>query len=358
MQDIGSRRARNTRKGSGEKTVATERPKSVKEKSAKARELIKKMQQADGEASPDASTADQGDAAPGQPAIDRQAPNLSEYLSDDEPEAGNNRQPDPQPRQATPQRDDHRGNEPGGDIGSLQAENQRLTQALRVLQGKYDQEVPRQAAMIRELRQQLDELKNGAESAPAGDIEQFREALLDELPESAVDAIVKIATGGLRGSGADQSEIEALRQRLQRVEAQTFEERLDALVPDWRKVDADPRFAEQFLHQHEGNTGRPKGEFYMEAYRAGDVKRCAAFLNEFKRVTGDRGAPPPDAPRGAGDRQRDGGQPRTYRRSDIQRIEAAARRGEYRGKEKELAEVRRQFRLAAATGRVIDDVRS
>jgi len=320
------------------------RPNAVKKASANARELIRKQEeqrerQQGGEQNNGSQQRVQQDPPP--PVTSEQAPNLSEYLESGQP-AGDLKQDPPTPS-------------PSGDQG-FQAEIDRLTQANRVLKGKYDAEVPRLQQKIRDLEQQLEE---GTKAGPTSnaDLDKIREALLDELPESAVDSIMALASSG-NSSASSKSEVQSLQQRLARVEAATFEEKLTALVPNWHVVDADSRFTDQFLHKMEGNTGREKGVFYMDAYRAGDAARCAAFLKEFEREIGAHQAPPPDAPRGAGDsvHQKHTGSAPMLRRSELQRIEKAAGQGKYKGKEQQLAEVRRRFRLAAAEGRLINDV--
>ena len=319
------------------------RPNAVKKASANARELIRKQEeqrerQQGGEQNNGSQQQVQQDPPP---VTSEQAPNLSEYLESGQP-AGDLKQDPPTPS-------------PSGDQG-FQAEIDRLTQANRVLKGKYDAEVPRLQQKIRDLEQQLEE---GTKAGPTSnaDLDKIREALLDELPESAVDSIMALASSG-NSSASSKSEVQSLQQRLARVEAATFEEKLTALVPNWHVVDADSRFTDQFLHKMEGNTGREKGVFYMDAYRAGDAARCAAFLKEFEREIGAHQAPPPDAPRGAGDsvHQKHTGSAPMLRRSELQRIEKAAGQGKYKGKEQQLAEVRRRFRLAAAEGRLINDV--
>ena len=319
------------------------RPNAVKKASANARELIRKQEeqrerQQGGEQNNGSQQQVQQDPPP---VTSEQAPDLSEYLGSGQP-AGDQQQDPPTPS-------------PSGDQG-FQAEIDRLTQANRVLKGKYDAEVPRLQQQIRDLEQQLEAEKKAGPTSNA-DLDKIREALLDELPESAVESIMALASRG-NSSASSQSEVKSLQQRLARVEAATFEEKLTDLVPNWRVVDADPRFTEQFLHKLEGNTGREKGVYYMDAYRAGDAVRCAAFLKEFEREIGAHQAPPPDAPRGAGDsvHQKHTGSAPMLRRSELQRIEKAAGQGKYKGKEQQLAEVRRRFRLAAAEGRLINDV--
>jgi len=319
------------------------RPNAVKKASANARELIRKQEeqrerQQGGEQNNGSQQQVQQDPPP---VTSEQAPDLSEYLGSGQP-AGDQQQDPPTPS-------------PSGDQG-FQAEIDRLTQANRVLKGKYDAEVPRLQQQIRDLEQQLEAEKKAGPTSNA-DLDKIREALLDELPESSVESIMALASRG-NSSASSQSEVKSLQQRLARVEAATFEEKLTDLVPNWRVVDADPRFTEQFLHKLEGNTGREKGVYYMDAYRAGDAVRCAAFLKEFEREIGAHKAPPPDAPRGAGDsvHQQQTGSAPMLRRSELQRIEKAAAQGKYKGKEQQLAEVRRRFRLAAAEGRLINDV--
>lgn len=329
-------------------------PSAVKKGAEAARARIKQVQDAQAKAEE----------------IDNQpAPDLDNLLSGSggEGDGGEGREPEraPEGNREPPRRPPAAPEGKQLSYDELEREYDRLQQQHRVLKGKYDSEVPRLKDRVDELEKQLQQAGTEGSGRNTGDgsgdisIEKARQALLNELPSSTVDAIFAVLQSGGNRGAASKSEIDDIRKRLEKADAQSFEARMTALESDWEVIDANPEFAEKFLWETEGNTGRPKGVFYEEAAKNGDAKTCAAYIREFKKRRGaPANQPPPDPGRDTGDRQQqtDSGGNRTFRRSEIRGFEAAVRRGEYRGKEEQVSKVRRMFRHAVANGRVIEDI--
>lgn len=259
----------------------------------------------------------------------------------------------------------------------LRAEHDRLVHANTVLRGKYESEVPRMAQQIRELKQQLEAAQQQAPAAQGNtqgntaEQEQVstrvRELLSEEFPEETVDRMEKAmremvsqATGG--DSARYGQEIADLRQELGSVKRTTFEEKLDEIVPEWRTLDKgrDREAWLSWLAQTEPRSGLTNDECLQHALNSQNAKRVKSIVDEFKaeranasdkrpepyRETEQTGNDPDPRPR----RQK-----RLWKLSDVQRINAEARKGdlgEFRGKEKQLRALQQDIREAAAEGRI------
>jgi len=61
-----------------------------------------------------------------------------------------------------------------------------------------------------------------------------------------------------------------------------FHEELDKQVPEWRRINNDPEFAE-WLNQRDEQTGRLKQDLFLKAYNMFDVSTMVSFLKEYIR---------------------------------------------------------------------------
>jgi len=259
----------------------------------------------------------------------------------------------------------------------LRAEHDRLVHANTVLRGKYESEVPRMAQQIRELKQQLESLQQqapaGQGEGPANTAEQeqvnakVRELLAEEFPEETVDRLenamremVRQATGS---DGQRQSqEIADLRQEIGNVKRTTFEQQLDEIVPEWRTLDKgnDREAWLSWLSQTEARSGLTNDECLQHALQSQNAKRVKAIVDEFKSERAEASDKRPEPYQetettGNDPNPKPKGQKRLWKLSDVQRINAEARKGDlgaFRGKEKQLRALQQDIREAAAEGRV------
>ena len=203
----------------------------------------------------------------------------------------------------------------------------------RVLQGKYDAEVPRLSREIRSLRSQLEQSSGLAEQVKAlqaqisgletqlqakaqqqpeaGD--EDLERLTEEYGPSIVKSIEKVAAR-IAQQHIEQTrelikplqtkveESEAERKARQQKEAmdeqsRAFAEAVNDLVPDWEAIDAMPTF-HGFLAEVLPD-GRTRQDLLAQACRAHDATGAARIFAQFKRTPAyiEATRPPPPAPK-------------------------------------------------------------
>ena len=155
-----------------------------------------------------------------------------------------------------------------------------------VLRGKYDAEVPRLHMELRERDERLKQAAEAAEQAATAPVDPDNPyGLTDEAMEygeefiSAAEKIArKVAEDTKR---AQQSE--------QQSEAAYFEA-LGQLVPEWERINTDPRFHE-WLADIEPMLGTTRQDMLERAQAAGDVHRTVAMFNAFQASSSQASAP-------------------------------------------------------------------
>ena len=168
----------------------------------------------------------------------------------------------------------------------------------RVLEGKYNKEVPALQNEVKDLKgqvqdrdRQIEELKgSGAQPGQGNDanntglsddeIRHFEE----EFGEDLVGFIRKLTASGTDGAKVKELERKLDRfEQKERVETQTsFFAALEELVPDYATVNQDPAF-HKYLAQFDPQTGRQRQQSLTEAQQALNVDDVAAIFNAFKQ---------------------------------------------------------------------------
>lgn len=232
----------------------------------------------------------------------------------------------------------------------------------RVLQGKYNAEVPRLHAEIRELKATVQALQSQP-PAPADDgVSSVRERYGDEFAE-AVQAVAASQVQQLRTEFSGQ--VAVAKETAQQLNRRTFLSDLGTLVPNFAAVDREPGFT-AFLDEFDAMTGRPRREFFNEADEANDAARVASFFRAYLGAKQRAAAPTPaPTPAPAVDHlltpdagiQSDGPPAaRIWTREEISRFYADARpngnrrRGVY--SEAEFARIEQDINAALLDGRV------
>ena len=181
---------------------------------------------------------------------------------------------------------------PQGDSTTPPASGQdeQLEHRYKVLQGKYNSEVPRLSAENKDLKNRLQQLEHDLEvlknAKPPEALVKPEE--IEEYGEGLIDVARRIAREEL---AAKQAEIDALKSRIdslsnvttQKVETDFFKT-LTALVPDWEQVNQDPKFL-AWLEEVDELTGASKQNLLSNAERARDAERTAKFFNAFKKTS-------------------------------------------------------------------------
>jgi len=315
---------------------------------------------------------------------------LEELLAEDGGEPGNNsdgRGPTPPDTGSdgspdTPEKERQKQQAPEDAQEKLRATEERY----RTLQSKYDAEVPRLAREKRELNEEVDRLKRQvseletklekALAAPAvsdEDINAEMEKLREDFTDDAVDGFASltkklIARNLPRQEPADQqqrdAEIETLRKELARVKTNSALGQLDALVDGWRETNEDPEFIQWLADNTDWRSGQTYQDLMQHAWAVeGDIARVAQFFKEFKAERQQRDKPPESKPTnvepdssGGGHRPDPnagtGGNEKIWTVAEVEDINRRARRGEFKGKEKQLSALREKIERAAAAGRL------
>lgn len=276
-----------------------------------------------------------------------------ETQPDGEPQPAPTETPDPAPtgdpvpdaQGVTPPSADTAAAPPTGELPDQQKKDDPWEQRYKVIEGKYRAEVPRLNADNRELKQQLDALKNELELLKsrgtkepsslisAEDREKYGDDLLDVIKRAAQDQV-----------SAKDVEIAELKRHLESVTTTTtknaevsFFDQLGNLVPDWVTVNGDDQFL-KWLDEYDEFTGRTRQDLLSEAEQARDANRVARFFASWKA---NQNASATNSQRQleaqvAPDSKRANTPPagkRTFSRREIADFYAAARRGEVGAKE-------------------------
>jgi hypothetical protein len=264
------------------------------------------------------------------------------------------------------------------------AEYDRLMHSHDVLKGKYAAEVPRMAATIRELKKEITDLRTSITppSAPAqshasqsGSPQQGHLALLKEdeikdLDKDALDLQARLARGVSREElGPVLAELREIRAKLSVAESKEHEteiakkwNRLEALCQGARSLNDDPDF-NAFLETTEEDSGLTWRELSNAAWERGDIRRTADAFIAFKRSKGllDLSEDPKVAAQVRPERSAASMPGKTpakkpsIRNSYIRKFYDSLRRGEYKGREKEAAQIEADIEQADAEGRIIND---
>lgn len=163
----------------------------------------------------------------------------------------------------------------------------------RVLNGKYQAEVPRMAQEIRELKASMQTLQETAANppappqAPAIDVKGMTPAeVVEQFGEDFAKAVGAIAA---QIAGEHTSKVrEEFKPQMDRVEQsaaesarESYMRELARLVPNWQEIDTDDNFT-AFLDERDELSGRTRRTYFQEADKAMNAARVAKFFTAFK----------------------------------------------------------------------------
>ena len=170
-------------------------------------------------------------------------------------------------------------------------------QKYKTLKGMYDAEVPRLHSDIRELRSQVESLRQAAEAKPAepvksatpeklvtdADVEAFGQDLIEVQRKVAREVAAEF-----RGElDAMRTENEKLREQLTatgtQVSEASFEQRLHRLVPDFEAINADPKWI-AWLQEVDPLLRGPRMTVAQDAFNKGDAAGVAHYVALFKQT--------------------------------------------------------------------------
>lgn len=158
----------------------------------------------------------------------------------------------------------------------------------KTLHGKYNAEVPRLHAAMKErdaelssLKEEVQALKNRRAAEPLvkpEEVQEFGEPLVDLIRRAAREE-----------AQAKDSEIQMLKDQLKSIQnksvqtdEQAFYQALGAAVPDWSSVNDDPEF-HAWLGEYDELTGYQRQEILAQAESRKDAARVIRFFDTFKK---------------------------------------------------------------------------
>lgn len=168
-------------------------------------------------------------------------------------------------------------------------QDEQLEHRYKVLQGKYNSEVPRLAAENKELKGRLSDLEQQIELLKVKPAEPLvKPEEIEEYGEGLVDLARRIAKEEVQ---AKQAEIDLLKSKLdslsnvttQKVEKDFFTS-LTEMVPDWEQINQDAKFL-AWLDEVDELTGESRQALLSRAEKSRDAARTAKFFTAFKKTS-------------------------------------------------------------------------
>jgi len=173
--------------------------------------------------------------------------------------------------------------------------------------GKYNAEVPRLHSQVKELMGQVDYLDQQLQNRPteaSKPTQETRSLITDEeIDLYGADLIdlqrrvaEEVASKYDAMLNAAQTKIDSLEQRLMQTGNQvgemSFEQTLVRKIPDWEKVNADPRWV-KWLDETDPVLRAPRRVVAQQAYNASDVDGVAHYVALFQQANPSQTKPSP-----------------------------------------------------------------
>jgi len=176
-------------------------------------------------------------------------------------------------------------------------QEEKWEQKYKTLKGMYDAEVPRLHAQLKDLKAQMDSLRQAAEAKP---VEQPKPAAKEKLVTDEdvqafgadlIEVQRKVAREVAMEFRADLDAMKAENDELRKMLAQTgnqvseatFEQRLHRLVPDFDQINLDPKWVD-WLNEIDPLLRAPRKSIAQEAFNRGDAEGVAHYVSLFKQT--------------------------------------------------------------------------
>lgn len=199
----------------------------------------------------------------------------------------------PDPNAAKPADGQPQGQEPQANQGDSQTPPQQgednWEHRFKVLQGKYNSEVPRFAQENKELKSRLETLEDEIQSLKSKPAESLvKPEEIEEYGEGLVDLARRIAQEEIRSKDAEINKLKRQLEQVSEVTTKTvsndFFRSLDAISPEWRTVNEDPAFL-KWLDEVDELTGETRQNLLGKAEAARDAVRVGKFFNSYKKAS-------------------------------------------------------------------------
>lgn len=255
----------------------------------------------------------------------------------------------------------------------------------QTLKGKYDHEVPALTQQVRDLTARVDALSTAPPPEPPApkptpsltqkDIEDYGPELIEVIKRAAHDVagdeIARLTAEIDSLKAKADTAVQAVEQ-VQTAHTQTrsdkFLAEINAAIPDIVAINSDPRFL-AWLGETDPLSGEVRQMWVNTAQDQFDSARIIKLVNHWKTTVGWGQPPAPPAPPPANPvaeelaSQTQPGRPRSqtpaadasrkvFTQAEVAEFYTAVAKGEYRGREAEMAAREAEIDLAAAEGRV------
>jgi hypothetical protein len=177
-------------------------------------------------------------------------------------------------------------------------QEEKWEQKYKTLKGMYDAEVPRLHAQLKDLKAQMDSLRQAAEAKP---VEQPKPAAKEKLVTDEdvqafgadlIEVQRKVAREVAMEFRADLDAMKSENEELRKMLAQTgnqvseasFEQRLHRLVPDFDQINLDPKWVD-WLNEIDPLLRAPRKSIAQEAFNRGDAEGVAHYVSLFRQTT-------------------------------------------------------------------------
>lgn len=153
-----------------------------------------------------------------------------------------------------------------------------------VLQGKYDAEVSALNTLVGNLQDRLEAVEK-TPSIKENDTSDYEyDSFKDDYPDiySAVNQMLESKLENITQVIVKQ--LDELKQRTTQSEESSFYTTLDKLVPEWAKLNTNPKFL-NWLQKVEPYTGATREALLKHAYDSRDAKRASLFFKQFLKET-------------------------------------------------------------------------
>jgi len=248
------------------------------------------------------------------------------------------------------------------EVVNLKRQNQELTAAVKSSEN-----------LVKEVREELEKKKTEPEPVNVEAVlsEEEREYLeAEDLGGKTLEILLKLsrAAGGTTVEGqlkdianqvkATAKRIEESEKRIDRSERTQTEVTLKSVIPDFEKVNSDPKFHSWLDDPVSEFSPRKKRDDLQEALGAGDFDSVRRGIDAFKKETGwGKAEKPKPKTHIEPDESFTGGEgavsvKRDYTMKEINDFYIGQTKGKWAGREKEAAAIDRDIQLAIAEGRI------
>jgi len=168
-----------------------------------------------------------------------------------------------------------------------------------------------------------------------------------EFIDFAQRVAAQVAAPQLEALGQQNAE---LHRQLARESRARLDQQVEAAIPNFREIDADPRW-HQWLLGHDAINGQVRQTLLNAAIRDGSLHRVVAIFRAFMAQYLVGGAP-----RAARVPAQSSYDQRTYTRAEIARLYSQHHKGAFKGREAEWQALERDIIAAGREGRILNPI--